>query len=204
MELEDERRARPPVLQNTDGEPLLLTVDHFAFEPALRAQIESALASIEGVEPPDPEDADAPSYAFLRPATRRTRLRTQRSPTASNTWKCVARNSILLDDPGRHVAIEEPFEHFMGFVLRHATLAHQCGDGRDAAVQGGRLHRGSLQVSAPELAELAIRATSVRARPPDQSDCDTEHHSGTFRVLSRPLSAEDRIRTANHRDEHHE
>ena len=50
----DERHSILPQLYNTDGEPLLVTVDHFIFDPARRADLLARLASIDGIG--DPED----------------------------------------------------------------------------------------------------------------------------------------------------
>jgi hypothetical protein len=62
----DERRRIPPRLENTDGEALLLTVDHFEFEPSRREQVEKGLASLEGVEAPEPGGRHR-TYVFTRP-----------------------------------------------------------------------------------------------------------------------------------------
>ncbi len=56
------RRDVMPELENTDGDPLLLTVDHFAFPTGERAVIASALANLPGAEP----DGDG-GFAFLTP-----------------------------------------------------------------------------------------------------------------------------------------
>ncbi len=63
----DIRASRPPVLQNTDGDPLLLTVDHFVFDPADRDEIQRRLAATDEVE--DPPEADDPEqiYVFTKP-----------------------------------------------------------------------------------------------------------------------------------------
>ena len=45
----DERASRPPVLQNTDGDPLLSVTDSFPFDGALRSEIESRLAAMTQV-----------------------------------------------------------------------------------------------------------------------------------------------------------
>jgi len=58
------RAARPPKLQNTDGEPLLLTTDRFAFEPGGRSQVEVSLRTMENVSPLG-DDGDG-EYAFQR------------------------------------------------------------------------------------------------------------------------------------------
>src|SRR5213075_1125488 len=46
----DERASRPPVLQNTDGDPLLSVTDSFPFDAALRSEIESRLAAMNDIE----------------------------------------------------------------------------------------------------------------------------------------------------------
>jgi hypothetical protein len=59
------RRQIPPRLQNTDGEDLLFTIDHFSFEPAALRRVEASLESIGGAERPDPDDPDR-TYRFVR------------------------------------------------------------------------------------------------------------------------------------------
>ncbi|HUP59664.1 MAG TPA: SEC-C domain-containing protein [Thermoanaerobaculia bacterium] len=46
----DERRSTPPVLHNTDGDPLLFVTDSFQFDAANRAEIEKRLAALEGAD----------------------------------------------------------------------------------------------------------------------------------------------------------
>ena len=60
----DAQRALPPRLHNTDGEILLLTVDHFAIKKGQRATIEQRLCAMEDVQPPDAPDQP---FIFLRP-----------------------------------------------------------------------------------------------------------------------------------------
>jgi hypothetical protein len=54
----DARRAIPPVLSNTDGDPLLLTVDRFELAPGTERTVEERLAAIEGVLPLEAHDAE--------------------------------------------------------------------------------------------------------------------------------------------------
>ena len=46
----DERRAGPPALRNTDGEDLLLTVDHFDIEPGARIETGQVIGTLEGTK----------------------------------------------------------------------------------------------------------------------------------------------------------
>jgi hypothetical protein len=61
----DSRAATPPELHNTDGDPLLMTTDHFAFAVGRRAEVEAGLAALDGVAPPH-EEVEAPGFTFLR------------------------------------------------------------------------------------------------------------------------------------------
>jgi hypothetical protein len=55
-----------PEIQNTDGDPLLLTIDHFEIAPGKRDDVAVRLAGLEGVDPPKEGESD-PAYVFLRP-----------------------------------------------------------------------------------------------------------------------------------------
>ena len=61
-----EQARRQPELRNTDGDELLLTVDHFAVESGRRAELESLLAAVEELEPPEAGDP-ADTWTFVRP-----------------------------------------------------------------------------------------------------------------------------------------
>jgi Protein of unknown function (DUF2384) len=63
------RAAVPPELVNTDGDEFLLTTDHFAFDAASRAPLETHLAALEHVHGPERADNET-IYTFLRPAKR--------------------------------------------------------------------------------------------------------------------------------------
>jgi hypothetical protein len=58
VELEDEARARPPTINNTDGELFVPTNDRFTFAPARRQEVLSAIAALEHCDRDD--DPDAP------------------------------------------------------------------------------------------------------------------------------------------------
>jgi hypothetical protein len=62
----DARASVLPQLHNTDGDPFLMTVDHLRFDRARRAELERALATLEGVDPPEEGDVGR-SFTFLRP-----------------------------------------------------------------------------------------------------------------------------------------
>jgi len=60
-----DRQAGSPEIQNTDGDPLLLTIDHFDIAPGKRGDVEGRLAELEEVDPPESGESP-PVYVFLR------------------------------------------------------------------------------------------------------------------------------------------
>ncbi len=62
----DVHSAEPPRLQNTDGDPLLLTVDHFEFAPNDRRAVAARIGKLDGADR-EPGGGGATAYAFLRP-----------------------------------------------------------------------------------------------------------------------------------------
>ncbi len=66
VDILDMQSAAPPQLYNTDGDPLLLTVDHFEFAPEARQEIAFRIGKLEGVDR-EPDGGDTPVFLFLRP-----------------------------------------------------------------------------------------------------------------------------------------
>lgn len=58
-------RSTPPQLHNTDGDELLLTVDHYTIQPGGRKSVEQALANLDGAVPPERGQKEC-VYTFLR------------------------------------------------------------------------------------------------------------------------------------------
>lgn len=61
----DLRAQTPRRLQNTDGDDLLITIDHFEFDSGKRREIEKRLEALEDVAAPEPDEPN-PIYAFLQ------------------------------------------------------------------------------------------------------------------------------------------
>ena len=58
-------QASSPELQNSDGDPLLLTIDHFEIASGKRSDVEERLAELTEIDPP--EAGESPQvYVFLR------------------------------------------------------------------------------------------------------------------------------------------
>ncbi len=118
----DRRWSRPPELRNTDGEPFLLTTDHFEIAPGARGDVAARIAVLGGVQPPDRDDAD-PSYDFLRdptpggpPARGATLLGSLRS---SGDRIRIETNSIVRAD-----ALRQRVEEVCGDLVRHRAREH--------------------------------------------------------------------------------
>jgi hypothetical protein len=70
VEAYEERRRTPPRLQNTDGDPFRLTVDHYRFAPADRAAIEAAVVALKGASPIEENDDSTHSITFIKSGNR--------------------------------------------------------------------------------------------------------------------------------------
>jgi hypothetical protein len=70
VEDSDERRARLPQLQNTDGDPFVLVADHYRFVEATRSDVEAALVSLPGASEAGEEDDGTRSVTFYKRGTR--------------------------------------------------------------------------------------------------------------------------------------
>ena len=60
------RGAIPPDLRNRDGDPLLLTVDHFEVAAGAMAAVEACVAELDGAHR-EPAGEGTSAYVFLRP-----------------------------------------------------------------------------------------------------------------------------------------
>jgi hypothetical protein len=81
-------RMPPPQLTNTDGDPILLTVDHFAFAPDSRPEIERRIAAIEHVGEPE-RDGDRALFSLLRPGNRMHR-----------SWENTVLGTVVVSEGG--------------------------------------------------------------------------------------------------------
>ncbi|MFQ5478668.1 MAG: YecA family protein [Candidatus Binatia bacterium] len=146
----DRRSADPPDLRNTDGEPVLLTTDHFRIEPGARAEVEARLAALEGVERPE-SDEDPAVYSFLKPGNRV-------HPTWENTVVGLARLSddglrLETNSTARADALRGRVDDACGGLIHHRVREHV--DPRSPAVQ--RDVRGRLSAPpTPEAERLVV------------------------------------------------
>ena len=66
VDILDVRSQAPPRLRNMDGDPLILTVDHFEFAPEAMADIVARIGKLDGADR-EPGGGDKTAYVFLRP-----------------------------------------------------------------------------------------------------------------------------------------
>ena len=117
----DRRPAMRPKLTNTEGHDILLTVDHFGFDPSLEAEIGACLAAMDGVEAP-PGDASEQSYFFddIGGVSRQDGARTMLARATLGKGKLrVETNSVERADRYR-----ELIETACGGRIRHRTREH--------------------------------------------------------------------------------
>jgi hypothetical protein len=116
------RLSRPPVLQNTDGDPLLITVDHFAFAPTDMTEIRRRLAAAKEVTNP-PEAADPePAYVLNRPGNPMHRgwenTITGRATLSGAAFR-LETNSVQRAD-----SMRELLESLLGGLIHHRAREH--------------------------------------------------------------------------------
>lgn len=152
----EERGSRLPELRNTDDEPLLLTIDHFAFEPAARDALGERLGAIDGFEEGEP-DGESRLFDVTRPGNRmhqswenthlgRARLDHDRLRLESNS---VARADRL----------RERVDAACEGLLRHRGREHEDPLSRLRDASAGTT--APAEAPPPELIEL-IRAEKAR------------------------------------------
>ncbi len=117
----DARRRIPPRVQNTDGEDLLLTVDHFDFDAARRAEIERRLGTMEGVDAPE-SDGDERSYVFTRPGN--PMHRRWESTVVGRAFVSGGKLRLETNSVARADALRARVENGCGELIRYRTREH--------------------------------------------------------------------------------
>ena len=109
-----------PSLTNTDGDPFLLTVDRFSFEPSSLSSIESALSRMNDVIPPDPASPER-CYTFERTNAHGSPLP---STTVGTVW---IKDGILIVETNaikRADALRSRLEEACGSLLKPLLREH--------------------------------------------------------------------------------
>jgi hypothetical protein len=139
VEEADVRCSIPPRLQNTDGEDLLLTGDLFAFEPALRGEVEKCLASLEGVKPPERGKPDQ-GYLFMRPGN--AMHGSWQNTVVGRAEVSGGKLRLETNSVARADSLRERIETACGDLIRHRAREHsdptfQLRQGGEPADRGG-------------------------------------------------------------------
>jgi hypothetical protein len=143
----------PGALQNTDGDALLLTVDHFDLTAGSRGEIESRILRMEGVER---SGGDGSEFSILQEGAPigmlggRTLIGVVRlSPTSLR----IESNSVARAD-----ALRVRLESACGELIRHRAREHS--DPLSAAVRSARA--GASDPPAPPELQQALRELKAR------------------------------------------
>lgn len=141
----------PPELHNTDGDPLLLTTDHFEMEPTARDEVERRLAALEGVEADDDERDGGSAYLFLAAGNR---LHASWENTVVGR-ACLTGTALRLETNSRERAdaLRSRAVAACGGLLRHRAREH--ADPLSLPVRAA-VAGAPVEPSPPEAAELLL------------------------------------------------
>jgi hypothetical protein len=118
----EEKDNRPlPQLANTDGDPLLMTADHFEFDAGDRERILGLLCALEGAERAE-DDGDPVTVSFLRPGNAKIKSwdNTVIGHVAIDSRKLrIETNSITRAD-----ALRKTVTDALGALVRHRLRDH--------------------------------------------------------------------------------
>lgn len=119
---DDAAPVRLPSLQNTDGDPLLFTVDRYTLEPGSRAEVEARLQALAEVEEPLREDGQT-VVEFLRAGN----AQVPPLETIVAGRAVVADGELLLEtnSVARADALRARVEAVAGELLRHRERTHR-------------------------------------------------------------------------------
>ena len=117
----DARSAMPPDLRNRDGDPLLLTVDHFEVATGAMATIDARINEMEGAQQ-EAAGEGASVYVFLRPDDA---TRPDGEQTVVGRVQMDARAlRIETNSEARADALRERIETACGSRIRHRAREH--------------------------------------------------------------------------------
>ena len=118
----DARSAIPPDLRNRDGDPVLLTVDHFEVARGAMTAIAAGIAEMEDAHQEGADDDDSPVYVFLRPDDP---TRPQGEQTIIGRVRMdAAALRIETNSRARADALRERIEAACGSRIRHRAREH--------------------------------------------------------------------------------
>jgi hypothetical protein len=112
-------------LHNTDGDPLIFTTDHFAFEPSKRQDLEERIQKMLWCEPPEELPDGSQLFHFVRPDTR-TRSRMQPDSTLYGRIVVSAERCLIeTNSELRADALRTRLEGICGALVKHRLREHR-------------------------------------------------------------------------------
>ncbi len=117
----DGRREAAPRLRNTDGDDLLVTTDHFEFDPSRNGEIQRRLATLDGVETPQ-RDAGAPCFLIARAGIPTNK--TQGSTLLGRIWVDGGRLRSQTNSVNRADDLRARLEATCHGLIRHLAREH--------------------------------------------------------------------------------
>ncbi|MDB4996668.1 MAG: hypothetical protein JWM74_4100 [Myxococcaceae bacterium] len=159
VEAADAAMMHVPVLQNSDGDPLLLTRDHFEFDPAHRAAIDAKLAELAEDDEARPNER---AFTFHRAGN-----------AVHKTWESAivgravsSKRALVLESNSIHRAddLRTKVEAALGPLVRHRAREHHDPEAMLAAARdprGRSTAREAYEPPPPEALE-ALRAIKQR------------------------------------------
>jgi len=154
-----DRPQPPPILQNTDGDSVLLTKDHFEFEPQARAEVEAELCKLEGAQQPETDEGKGEvSISFITAGN--ARFKSWDNTTIGLAVVGAARLTLDTNSVKRADALRARVEAGLGSLLRHELREHSDVEAlmkgyQEEPIRGTGGKAGSL-VDSPE-ARAALR-----------------------------------------------
>jgi hypothetical protein len=152
----DKRDNRPlPQLANTDGDPLLLTADHFEFDAEQRERIVSMLCALEGAQRGEDEDSTV-TVSFLRPGT--AKIKNWDNTIIGHAVIALRKLRIETNSIKRADALRKTVTDSLGALLRprlreHEDVERLMAEARKAPPRQNREPPPELQAAAREFRE---------------------------------------------------
>jgi hypothetical protein len=135
--------SKPPQLRNMDGEPIILTTDHFELTPGTRDDVAARLAALDGVLAL--EGAADPTYDFLRDGTLVGQARLSGDALRLET------NSVARAD-----ALRRRIEDACAELVRHRAREHTDPLSEPVQRDAAERPRGRSEAPSPEAQQLVL------------------------------------------------
>ncbi len=132
--VEERDRPKPlPQLQNTDGDPFLLTKDHFDFEPQARQQVIAELQKLEGAQEPEAQEDGALGVSFQKAGN--AQFKSWDNTVVGRAVVGENRLTLETNSERRARALRQRVEAGLGSLVRHRIREHL---GMEALVRQSR------------------------------------------------------------------